>query len=75
MNVATYPVFNMHQNHIGFASTATKAAEMLFVDAMAWDQSDKPLNATFCNVEGKFAWSDSRLPTVSLVPLLKLIKH
>ncbi len=68
-----YPVFSANGQHIGHAKSATQAAEMLSIDAMTWDQSQRSVVATFSNVDNHFAWSDSRLPTASLVPLLKLV--
>ena len=69
-----FRVFNANGICIGKAETASKAAELLAVDSFDWDFSGKAIQATFSNVSGQFAWTDTRLPTASLVPLLKIEK-
>ena len=73
-NVKMYPVYNAFGSFIGTAPTATKAGELLGVDAMMSDDSGKPIQVTLSNVENQFAWTDSRLSTASLIPLLKIVK-
>jgi len=69
-----FRVFNANGALIGNAESASKAAELLVVDSFDWDFSGKTIQATFSNVSGQFAWTDTRLPTASLVPLLKIEK-
>ena len=73
-NVKMYPVYNAFGSFLGTAPTATKAGELLGVDAMMSDDSGKPIQVTLSSVENQFAWTDSRLSTVSLIPLLKIVK-
>jgi hypothetical protein len=69
-----FRTFNANGVFVGVAETATKAAELLTIDSFSWDCSGKTIQTTLSNVAGQFAWSDTRLPTASLVPLLKVEK-
>lgn len=73
-NVIKYRVFNADGLMIGEAETATLAGEMLGLDAMFSGMSQKVIQVTLSNVGGQFAWTDTRLPTASLIPLLKIEK-
>lgn len=67
-----YPVYNIDARHIGNAASASRAGEILGIDALMWDDSGRPIQVTLSNVGGQFAWTDTRLATATLLPLLKL---
>jgi len=73
-NVKMYPVYNAHGTCLGDAATATKAGELLGIDALVSDHSGKSIQVTLSNVKNQFSWTDSRLSTASLLPLLKIHK-
>ena len=73
-NVKIYPVYNAYGTYLGEAATATKAGELLGVDALVTDDSGKSIQVTLSNVKNQFAWTDTRLSTASLLPLLKIQK-
>ena len=73
-NEKLYPVYNANGALLGEVTTATKAGELLAVDAMGWDDSGRGIQVTLSNVNKSFAWTDSRLSTQSLLPLLQLQK-
>ncbi len=70
----TYPVYNLNRSKIGMASSASEAGELLGADALTWDYSINPIRVNLSNIAGQFAWTDSRLATESLIPLLALEK-
>ncbi len=72
----TYPVYSANGNLgvlIGRAETATQAGELIAKDALSWDRSGHWIVVNLSNVDGQFAWTDSRLATSSMTPLLKLV--
>lgn len=68
----TYPVYNLNRSKIGMATSASEAGELLTVDAFSWDDSFNPIRVNLSNIADQFAWTDSRLATESLIPLLAL---
>jgi hypothetical protein len=74
MNTILYPVFNANARRVGVAASATQAGELLGLDAMLWDVSNRPINVTLSNVQQAFAFTDTRLATDSLVGLLKVVE-